>query len=123
MIKVDVRSSTPSSLVPDPMSFATPQKAVVKDKGNGYSCPFCTSCFAHCSVQWGFATVSMNQQATTFTYPIALTNAWVGFTQHANTESVYHGFATQLNKSSMRIFIDNVSSSANTSLYVLIIGQ
>ena len=32
-------------------------------------------------VQWGFATVSMNQQATTFTYPIALTNAWVGFTQ------------------------------------------
>ena len=65
----------------------------------------------------------MNQQATTFTYPIALTDAWAGFTQHANTENVYHGFSVQLNKSTARIFIDAVSSSANTSFYVFIIGR
>ena len=68
-----MRSSTPSSLVPDPMSFAIPQKAVLNDNGSGYSCPACASCFTHCrSEQWGLW-ASDDATYADITYPISFT--------------------------------------------------
>ena len=114
MIKVDVRSSTPSSLVPDPMSFATPQKAVVKDKGNGYSCPFCTSCFAHCSTgQWINTTAT--RSGVKFSYPISM-NLYAQTITHNGSTPGATGIENQT-------AYDNWSTTQAAPVWIIAIGK